>query len=752
MPRPHLSSDLELGLREVLDLLQERRVLFWHAEVGQPRVMIYIDDAHLGKWDAGALWASLSPEDGALLDASLRQVVEEGGCFDVEYPLTSGPGEQRWCHFSGFCPPPQMGSPTRLMGLVRDVTVQTTSHARSLEQAALLRGLCEQQMVGITIKDLDGQFILNNADPDSPAGRPVGGALAGRHGAPLSSPEVLALMDRLDREALGSGQAAVGEVDVEGLDRPLSLRMSKQPFWRGGEIVGTVGFTIDVTERRLLERRLLEHSAELELRVRERTAELQAAHDRLHHAAMHDALTGLPNRAQLQQWYAEKRAGWPAHTAQDSGLPLLALLMVDLDHFKRINDRFGHAGGDLLLQQLAGRLRRGLPPGAALCRLSGDEFVVLLAGDLPPQVRQLAEALLAELQRPFVLGERAVQVGLSIGVTFAWHPETELRALLDEADMAMYTGKRSGRGGVRTFEPWMRARQTLLQDLEDDLPGAAERGELSVVFQPVVALHSGEVPGVEALVRWQHPRHGLIEPDEFISVAEAQGHIKAIDLWVLREAARQLLPLILAGHLRTLAVNFSAQHFSEASFMGQLRATLEETGLPLSALVVEITESLFMEDHRRASVLLRDLLREGAGVAADDFGWGYSSLAKLQHLPLSMLKVDRAFVATSAQFPGIVRSIVEMARSLNLAVVAEGIETEAQLGALRELGCGYGQGYHLARPMDVPALSAWLAARPATSLGSAQPVPHDQAPEQQQQQQRDAQDHAEPPEGVAPPG
>ncbi|WP_288481642.1 GGDEF and EAL domain-containing protein [uncultured Deinococcus sp.] len=720
MPRPHLSTDLELSLQEVLDLLRERRVLFWHAEVGQPRVMLYIDDAHLGKWDAGVLWAGLSREDGALLDASLRQVVEEGGCFDVEYPLTYAPGEQRWCHFSGFCPPPEMhlGGPTRLMGLIRDVTAQTTSYARSLEQADLLRGLCEQSMVGITIKDLEGRFILNNSALNSYADRPADSDdLTGQDSTQMFPPELMALVERLDHEALSTGRAAVGEIDLMLAGRPMSLRMSKQPFWRGGEVVGTVSFTTDVTERRVLERRLLEHSAELEARVRERTAELQAINDHLRHTAMHDTLTGLPNRAQLQQWFAERRAGWSADgsagpdEAQD-GLPLLTLLMVDLDHFKRINDRFGHGGGDLLLQQLAGRLRRGLPPGAPLCRLSGDEFVVLLSGVSPAQARQLAETLMAELLRPFTLGGRAVQVGLSIGVTHAWTAGCELRDLLDEADMAMYTGKRSGRGGVRVFEPWMRARQSLLQDLEDDLPGAAERGELSVMFQPVVALGgAGEVPGVEALVRWQHPRYGLIQPDEFISMAEAQGSVKCIDLWVLREAARQVWPLIRAGRVRTLAVNFSAQHFAGNGFPGQLRATLEETGLPPSALVVEITESLFMEDHRRANVLLRDLLRDGVGVAADDFGRGYSSLAKLQHLPLSMLKVDRAFVATSAQFPGIVRSIVEMARSLNLTVVAEGIETPAQLDALRDLGCGYGQGYHLARPMDAPALSAWLAAR-----------------------------------------
>ncbi|KQR36245.1 EAL domain-containing protein [Deinococcus sp. Leaf326] len=727
MPRPHLSTDLELGLQEVLDLLRERRVLFWHADVGDPSVMMYIDDAHLGKWNAGVLWAGLSPEDGALLDASLRQVVEKGGCFDVEYPLTYAPGEQRWCHFSGFCPPPEMqmgGGPTRLMGLMRDVTAQTTSYARSLEQAALLRGLCEQSMVGIAIKDLDGRFILNNTALNSYTDHPAGSDdLTGQDSGALFSPELMDLVERLDREALETGQVAVGEIDLELGGRPMSLRMSKQPFWRGGEVVGTVSFTTDVTERRVLERRLLEHSAELEARVRERTAELQAINDRLHHAATHDVLTGLPNRAQLQQWFAERRADWPPRGTvlpgeAQGGLPLLTLLMVDLDHFKRINDRFGHGGGDLLLQQLAARLRRGLPPGAALCRLSGDEFVVLLGGVSPTQARQLAEALLTELLRPFTLGGRAVQVGLSIGVTHAWTAESDLRDLLDEADMAMYTGKRSGRGGVRVFEPWMRARQSLLQDLEDDLPGAAERGELSVVFQPVVSLavggpDGGEVPGVEALVRWQHPRHGLIQPDEFISMAEAQGCVTAIDLWVLREAARQVWPLIRSGQVRTLAVNFSAQHFAGAGFPGQLRATLEETGLPPSALVVEITESLFMDDHRRANVLLRDLLRDGVGVAADDFGRGYSSLAKLQHLPLSMLKVDRAFVATSAQFPGIVRSIVEMARSLNLAVVAEGIETGAQLDALRDLGCGYGQGYHLARPMDAPALSAWLAARPA---------------------------------------
>ena len=719
VPRPHLSTDLELSLQEVLDLLRERRVMFWHAEVGQPRVMLYIDDAHLGKWDAGVLWAGLSREDGALLDASLRQVVEEGGCFDVEYPLTYAPGEQRWCHFSGFCPPPEMhlGGPTRLMGLMRDVTAQTDSYARSLEQAALLRGLCEQSMVGITIKGLDGRFILNNTALNSYADHPAeSDDLTGRESAPMFSPELMSLVDRLDREALSTGQVAVGEIDLELAGRPMSLRMSKQPFWRGGEVVGTVSFTTDVTERRMLERRLLEHSAELEARVRERTAELQAINDRLHHAAMHDTLTGLPNRAQLAEWSLDLlgHAPRPDESPLDDR-PLFGLLLIDLDHFKRINDRFGHLGGDSLLHALAQRLVQNLP-GARVCRLGGDEFVVLL-DDLsgPEAAVHVAEGLMTELRRPFTLDGREVQVGMSIGVTFAWTRHARLQDLLDEADMAMYTEKRTERH-VRVFEPWMRERHRLLQDIQDDLPGAAERGELSVVFQPVVDLRRQKVQGAEALVRWRHPRHGLIGPGEFVPVAEAQGYITAIDLWVLREAGRQLLPLIRAGRIHQLAVNFSAQHFSTPDFVGRVQTVLRATGLPLNALVVEITESMFMENHQSANLALRELIRLGASVAADDFGTGYSSLSYLQSLPLRTIKIDRSFVATSAQHTGIIRSIVEIAHALNLRVVAEGIETDTQLGVLRDLGCDYGQGYLLARPMPIGDLDRWLRDWDAAAL------------------------------------
>ena len=702
-PNPHL-----LALEDIEALLSRSAVLHW--EIGaRSRIMNLHDGDDVGGIQTEDLLACLPGRYRSLAVRSMIRLFLRGGFLDFEGPLTLASGKVLWVQLTAYRTLAG-GPPPKLRGLLRDVTQRHDERTQLLEQRGLLRALMEQTLVGISIKDRQGRFILSNSAVRDFAS-PRDGVLIGKTNADLFQQELAQFAAQLDRSVLATGEAAVSEIDLGAEANHRSLMISKLPYWQGEQLSGTVTFTVDVTARRQLERQLTQHSAELEARVRERTAELQAINDRLHYAAMHDTLTGLPNRTQLAEWTLELLGRAPCPDDQ----PLFGLLLIDLDHFKRINDRFGHLGGDSLLHALAQRLVQSLP-AARICRLGGDEFVVLL-GDLndPEAAVHIAEELLTELRRPFTLDGREVQIGMSIGVTFAWTRHARLQDLLDEADMAMYTEKRSSRH-VRVFEPWMRERHRLLQDIQDDLPGAAERGELSVVFQPVVDLRRRKVQGAEALVRWRHPRHGLIGPAEFIPVAETQGYITAIDLWVLREAARQLLPLIRTGQIHQIAVNFSAQHFSTPDFVGRIQAVLRATGLPLNALVVEITESMFMENHQTANLALRELIRLGASVAADDFGTGYSSLAYLQRLPLRTIKIDRSFVATSAQHTGIVRSIVEIAHTLNLRVVAEGIETPAQLGVLRDLGCDFGQGYLIARPMSVDDLSVWLRDWDAAAL------------------------------------
>ena len=707
-PNPRL-----LTLEDVEILLARYPVLLWDLGA-RSRIMNLHDGKDLGGVRTADLLDCLPPDYRARAVREMLGLFVQGGFLDFEGPVTLPSGAVLWLQVTAYRtlagdPPP------RIQGLLRNVTRGQAERTQLIEQQGLLRALMEQTLVGISIKDQEGRFILSNSAVRDFAA-PPDGTLVGKTNAELFRPDLAQFAAQLDRQALATGEAAVDEIDLGTEADQRSLMISKLPYWRGEQLSGTVTFTMDVTARRQLERQLTRHSAELEARVRERTAELQAINDRLHHAAMHDTLTGLPNRAQLAEWSLDLlgHAPRPDESPLDDR-PLFGLLLIDLDHFKRINDRFGHLGGDSLLHALAQRLVQNLP-GARVCRLGGDEFVVLL-DDLsgPEAAVHVAEGLMTELRRPFTLDGREVQVGMSIGVTFAWTRHARLQELLDEADMAMYTEKRTERH-VRVFEPWMRERHRLLQDIQDDLPGAAERGELSVVFQPVVDLRRQKVQGAEALVRWRHPRHGLIGPGEFVPVAEAQGYITAIDLWVLREAGRQLLPLIRAGRIHQLAVNFSAQHFSTPDFVGRVQTVLRATGLPLNALVVEITESMFMENHQTANLALRELIRLGASVAADDFGTGYSSLSYLQSLPLRTIKIDRSFVATSAQHTGIIRSIVEIAHTLNLRVVAEGIETDTQLGVLRDLGCDYGQGYLLARPMPIGDLDRWLRDWDAAAL------------------------------------
>ena len=699
-PNPQLLTLDDLGR-----LLTRFPVLLWDLDA-RSRVMNLHDGDDLGGVTTATLLSCLTAADQRRAVRAMTALFLRGGFLDFEAPATLPGWGVMWLQFSAYRSA-ESGRPTRLTGLVRNVTQRHTERAQLLEQQGLLRALMEQNLIGISIKDRGGHFILSNAAVRDFAA-PADGTLVGKTNGQLFAPELAQFAEALDRAALTTGEVAVDEIDLGDPGAGRSLMISKVPYWRGEQLGGTVTFTVDITTRRQLEQRLTSYSVELEARVRERTAELQAINDRLHYAAMHDVLTGLPNRSQLAEWCLELLGRAPRPDDQ----PLFGLLLIDLDHFKRINDRFGHLGGDTLLHALAQRLSARLP-GGRICRLGGDEFVVLLADLTDPEAAvQVAEHLMGELQRPFTLEGREVQVDMSIGVTFAWSRQTTLQDLLYEADMAMYTEKRSGRH-IRVFEPWMRERHRLLRDIQDDLPGAAERGELSVMFQPVVNLRTRTVQGAEALVRWHHPLHGLIGPGEFVPVAETQGHVTAIDLWVLQEAARQLRPLLRAGRLHQLAVNFSAQHFSghDASALGfvdDVQSALRAADLPLSALVVEITETLFVENHQAANLALRELIRLGASVAADDFGTGYSSLSYLQRLPLRTIKIDRSFVATSAQHPGIIRSIIDIAHTLNLRVVAEGIETGAQLAALQGLDCDYGQGYLFARPMPIGEFGEWL--------------------------------------------
>ena len=418
---------------------------------------------------------------------------------------------------------------------------------------------------------------------------------------------------------------------------------------------------------------------------------------RLRHQALHDALTGLPNRALLHRRADRDLRG------EDPA----AMLLIDLDRFKEVNDTLGHDYGDALLVEVSERLGAALRREDTLARLGGDEFAVLVAG-APDRaaVIDVATRLQDALRRPFALRGVAVELEASIGV--ALYPEhgTSIGRLLQRADVAMYDAKR-GRRGVATYtaerDPYSADRLGLLAELR----AAIERDELILHYQPKVSLETGELVGVEALVRWQHPVRGLLFPDAFIPLAERTGAVADLTRWVVDRALAECRALDLQ-----VAVNLAAANIVDVTLPEAIGAALERHGVPADRLVCEISEHTVMADPVRATAVLGGLRDLGVGLSLDDFGTGHSSLSYLKRLPLDEVKIDRSFVAGMADDENdtvIVRSTIDLARNLGLSVVAEGVETAEIMDALAALRCDVAQGYHISRPLPAEALDAWLA-------------------------------------------
>ncbi|NWG20445.1 MAG: EAL domain-containing protein [Chloroflexi bacterium] len=461
-------------------------------------------------------------------------------------------------------------------------------------------------------------------------------------------------------------------------------------MWDGsGKATRIVGSQTDVTERKTAEERLL-------------------------YGALHDPLTGLANRALFTERLAHALA-----RSQRPDMPPFAVLLLDLDRFKIINDSLGHPAGDQLLTVIAHRLQHCLRPGDTVARMGGDEFAILLEDLIEPDAAsQIAERVLHELGRPFLLNGQEVFTSASIGIVLGGTADYQRPGdVLRDVDTAMYHAKLLGKARYILFDPAMHEQVMTLLQIETDLRHGINRSELRVVYQPIVALQTGEVTGFEALVRWQHPQRGLVSPDEFIPVAEETGMIIPIDRWVLRQACHQLydwqqrcadLPPL------TISVNVSARQFVEPDIVEQVDAVLRETHIDPQRLKLEITESTLVEHGEIAAALLRRLRDRGIQISIDDFGTGYSSLSYLHRLPINTIKIDRSFVA-SLEHQGesyeIVRTILNLAQSLGLDTVAEGAETDDQIKILRELKCDYVQGWRFALPLASDQATALVVAR-----------------------------------------
>ena len=437
-------------------------------------------------------------------------------------------------------------------------------------------------------------------------------------------------------------------------------------------VAGVVANHRDVTERKRLERQL-------------------------EHQATHDALTGLPNRRRLAQEL-------DGHLADGKD----AIVFIDLDKFKDVNDRLGHGVGDGLLSTVAARIGATVRPGDLAARLGGDEFAVLLRDASEEQAGHVAQRLLETIRQPMVIEGHELEIDASVGVAVA---DASTRDLLHDADVAMYVAKREGRGRVTAFSPRM-AEETLSRiQLEADLRRALERDELRVVYQPVVRLEDDATVGVEALLRWEHAVHGTITPAEFIPVAEQTGAIVPIGAWVLREACWQARALSRPGLPLSLHVNVSSVQLRDERFAGDVESVLVATGFRPDLLTLEITESVLVDEHTGARDTIDRLRLLGVRMAIDDFGTGWSSLRYLRDVPVDVLKIDRSFVAGICEGPedaALARAILQMARTFQLETVAEGIETDDQREALLLRGCTYGQGYLYDAPLPVNELAQRL--------------------------------------------
>jgi diguanylate cyclase (GGDEF)-like protein/PAS domain S-box-containing protein len=565
------------------------------------------------------------------------------------------------------------------------------SRAAELRAKAHFEAVFANALTGMMVLSLDGVVLTANTALQQLLGLSEE-ELLGRRAEELVHPEDReAAIERSYRVMAGELKTTLehryvrADGDVVWVDVSLSI----VPGSDGGD-----GFIIavlqDLTRRK---------AAEAALRAQ---AELN------HHQALHDALTGLPNRTLFHDRIAQA-----LHRARRSDAAV-AVLMLDLDRFKEVNDSLGHAAGDALLMEIGRRLDGMLRASDTVARLGGDEFGVLLPD--PTSVADVtiaAERVRAAIQEPVIVQGLPLSVDASIGVALFPRDGLEVETLLKHADVAMYHAKNEN-AGVSFYEPSRHDDDPVRLTLVGELRRALEERELALHYQPKASLLDGSVRSVEALLRWNHPERGLVLPDEFIPIVQQTGLIMPLALYVVDEALRQARAWLDDGLRLAIAVNLSTRNLTDAEFPRQVETLLARHGVDGSLLQIEITESTVLADPARIRQVLERLAALGIRVSIDDFGTGYSSLAHLRRLPVDEIKVDRSFVMAmdgDDDDATIVRSTIELGRSLGLDVVAEGVETQAIWDRLAALGCTYAQGYHLSRPLPAEALAEWCGAR-----------------------------------------
>jgi diguanylate cyclase (GGDEF)-like protein/PAS domain S-box-containing protein len=683
----------------------------------------YGDEEVLGM-HARALYASDQAyvEVGEAADALLLQ----GKPFQVETELVRKDGTPMWTQLIGYVVNPEDPAQGTIW-IIEDRTHQRRDE-QSLRNALLEnQAILDSAVLGIAVVE-SGRTLRCNRKMEELFGHEPGGMDGGtvRSLYPDGASWFSARQQTARDFAAGSVHMAEYQLARKDGTR-FWARLSGRPFDLADSGGRSVWLVDDVTAQREAADALRRARDELEVRVRERTAELAGANAllqeeiverrqaeaRVHHMAYHDSLTGLPNRALLTDRLER------AMLAAQRGGTRLAVMFIDLDRFKTINDSLGHLTGDHLLREVASRLCRAVRMSDTVARLGGDEFVVLVPGvHAADECRQIGDKIIEALSAPFPFEGRSLHISPSIGICLYPEDGADVEALMRNADAAMYHAKASGRNNYQFFTQRMNQAAALHFELESNLRMALANAEFELFYQPIIDVATRDAHALEVLLRWRRPGEGLVLPDHFIPLLEETGLIVAVGEWVLRTACEQSMAWQRAG-LRAvpLAINLSARQFMHAGLVESIRRVVDDTRIDPALIEFEITETALMQHGGHTLELLGQINRMGIRLSIDDFGTGYSSLAYLKRFPVRKIKIDRAFIReleASSEDRAIVAAVMALANSLQLSVVAEGVETEAQLELLRGHGCEFAQGYLFARPLPARDARKLLEA-----LGSA---------------------------------
>jgi diguanylate cyclase (GGDEF)-like protein/PAS domain S-box-containing protein len=634
------------------------------------------------------------PEDREHVSRTIHTALATSQDFDVEYRIRRADGRVCWVLERGVGLRDAQGQLAWIEGFIQDITERMVANEALHEAVRRYRSLFDHATEGIFQTTPEGRYLNANPALARIYGHPSPDALiAYMHDIPRQLYVVPERREQFVRLMQEQGAVRNFESEVHRRDgRIIWISENARAVKNSdGSVQFYEGTVVDITERK-------QHEAVLE------------------HQARHDSLTGLPNRSQLHDRIEQAIA-----SARRDG-HLVAVLFVDLDHFKLINDSLGHHAGDRLLLEAAGRLVACVRSHDSVARLGGDEFVIVLGGRDEQEIIAVVSRLLDVIAQPWAEGGQEYGLSCSVGISRYPQDGDDPDELLRCADTAMYKAKASGRNTYHFYTSELNQAISARLELDSSLRHALERDEFRVHYQPRIDVESGRIVGAEALIRWQCPGKGLIPPERFIPVAEETGLIIPIGEWILQEACRQNsawqrvgLPPI------SISVNLSPIQFRHAGLVQSVAAALSQAGLDPAYLELELTETLVMHDAERINVAMHALKALGVDIAVDDFGTGYSSLSYLKRFPVDRLKVDKSFVRDIDSDPddaAIVRAIISLGHALGLKVVAEGVETPAHLEFLQRHRCNEVQGYYFSRPVPAAGMEALLR-DPATGGGRA---------------------------------